>query len=141
MVGWTRKVSGNRFVVGPYEEKNYVARVTHEANTIYRQHPTPAGPYEGTFNCLFHFPSLQIVLCLLGNPRPRIQSKNPILNLILRMLRVYRKLVYSVKCLGRHHSCPHPFSCLYYVLGVSFFAHPASWSYRVVFRALERCLE
>lgn len=87
-----------RFVVGPYEEKNYVARVTHEANTIYRQHPTPAGPYE-------------------GNPRPRIQSKNPILNLILRMLRVYRKLVYSVKCLGRHHSCPHPFSCLYYVLG------------------------
>lgn len=45
---------------------------------------------------------------------------NSVFKLLWEALRVYRKLIDKVKTLGgKHSSCPHPNSCIHYVLSVS----------------------
>ncbi|XP_066156994.1 transmembrane protein 135-like isoform X1 [Euwallacea fornicatus] len=85
-----------RFVVGPHEEKDSGIRSECEPNIIYRQQVAAAGT-SGSHYSGAH--------------------KNFIWNLLTQMLRMYKKIIHQVKCLGRHSSCPHPFSCIYYVLG------------------------
>ncbi|ERL90703.1 hypothetical protein D910_08050 [Dendroctonus ponderosae] len=97
-----------RFVVGPYEEKDFGARVTHEANTFYRQ------------QVVCNDGSRTLRAPEGGAPRPMYgtkKHKNAVWHLVVQMLRIYKKLIYRVKCFGRHQACPHPFSCFYYVLG------------------------
>lgn len=114
-------ISG-RFVVGPYEEKDFGARVTHEANTFYRQQVCNDG--------------LRTLRAPEGGAqRPMYGSKkhrNAVWHLVVQMLRIYKRLIYRVKCFGRHQACPHPFSCFYYVLGVSFLSKLALFLSAVV---------
>ncbi|CAG9761508.1 unnamed protein product [Ceutorhynchus assimilis] len=91
-----------RFVIGPYEEKDFGARVTHETNTFYRQQVSSSGNAPSRIQ--------------EGSSQVRKQTST-VWHLVTQMLRIYKKLIYKVKCFGRHQSCPHPFSCLYYVLG------------------------
>lgn len=86
-----------RFVVGPYEDKDYGVR-----------HPVepPSAFYRQRVANINNDPSQH-------TRRP----KNVVYHLITQMLRIYKKIIYRVKCQGRHTSCPHPFSCLYYVAG------------------------
>ncbi|CAG9821510.1 unnamed protein product [Phaedon cochleariae] len=84
-----------RFVVGPYEEKGHMTR-SSQAGNFYRQ-PTRNNPN--------------------GSGRWRTSKpKNTVLYVIHLMLRMYKKIVYRIKCCDRHNSCPHPFSCLYYTI-------------------------
>lgn len=46
-------------------------------------------------------------------------KKNTVFHIINQMLRIYKKIIYKVKCFDRHQACPHPFSCLYYTMQVS----------------------
>ncbi|KAL3275126.1 hypothetical protein HHI36_019897 [Cryptolaemus montrouzieri] len=93
-----------RFLVGPYEEKDYNIRSSRE-NSIYRQDdqndPSPS--------------------C---KPRPWCSnsksSRNSIYMLVRQALRVYKRIIERIKCCDRHFTCPHPFSCLFYTMqGVS----------------------
>ncbi|XP_076272486.1 transmembrane protein 135-like isoform X1 [Rhynchophorus ferrugineus] len=82
-----------RFVVGPHEAKETSPRpVAMEPNTFTRQP----------------------VANMSSDPGKK-PKKNVVLALVLQMLRIYKKFIHKVKCWGRHSSCPHPFSCLYYV--------------------------
>lgn len=89
-----------RFIVGPYEEKDYTVRSSRE-NSIYRQE-TPNDP----------------------SPRRRAtswcsnskSSKNSVYYIVMQALRVYKRIIEKIKCCDRHYACPHPFSCLYYTL-------------------------
>ncbi|KAJ8924714.1 hypothetical protein NQ315_000866 [Exocentrus adspersus] len=89
-----------RFVVGPYEEKDYSTR-SSQAGGFYRQH-VQNNPNDGSRN-------------RSGSWQAR-NKKNIVLHVVNQMLRVYKKLVYKIKCCDRHIACPHPFSCLYYTL-------------------------
>ncbi|KAK4873385.1 hypothetical protein RN001_015414 [Aquatica leii] len=83
-----------RFVVGPYEEKNYVARSTC-SDTFYREHTNdPDSSGGGSW---------------------RTTTPNTTYHIVTRALRLYRKLIQKIKCLDRHIACPHPFSCIYYI--------------------------
>lgn len=101
------KISNDcRFVVGPYEEKDYSVR-SSQAGTFYRQvQNIPNDPSTSTSRSS-------------GSWRGRQPSKSMIFHLITQALRVYKKLIQRIKCCDRHHACPHPFSCLYYTLQVS----------------------
>ncbi|KAL1517740.1 hypothetical protein ABEB36_001471 [Hypothenemus hampei] len=87
-----------KFVIGPYEEKDFGARVTLESNTFYKQPRVDKSP-KGTSRWV-----------------PNQKRSNVILHLVFQMLKIYKKLIYRVKCFGRHKTCPHPFSCFYYFL-------------------------
>ncbi|KAJ8948984.1 hypothetical protein NQ318_023008 [Aromia moschata] len=88
-----------RFVVGPYEEKDYSVR-SSQASSFYRQ--VQNNPNDGSRN-------------RSGSWQTRKQ-KNVIFHLVNQMLRVYKKIIYKIKCCDRHNACPHPFSCLYYTM-------------------------
>ncbi|KAF2898931.1 hypothetical protein ILUMI_07245 [Ignelater luminosus] len=92
-----------RFVVGPYEEKDYTVR-SSQASTFYRQHVAPNNPStsRGSGGGSWSASS--------SSPR------NTVYHLVMQALRVYKRLIYKIKCLDRHHACPHPFSCLYYTM-------------------------
>ncbi|XP_074042806.1 transmembrane protein 135 isoform X1 [Leptinotarsa decemlineata] len=85
-----------RFVVGPYEEKDYSVR-SSQASGFYRQQ-------------------------VKNNPNSSSASwqtrkqKNIVFHIVNQMLRIYKKIVYRIKCCDRHNACPHPFSCLYYTM-------------------------
>ncbi|XP_050295670.1 transmembrane protein 135-like [Anthonomus grandis grandis] len=98
-----------KFVIGPYEEKDFGARVTHEANAFYRQQVATADRRSQSENIRPHE----------GLPKSSHSKKpkNLVYHLITQMLRIYKRLIHRMKCLGRHQACPHPFSCLYYVMG------------------------
>lgn len=89
-----------RFVIGPYEEKDYSVR-SSQANTFYRQ-------------------EVQNIPGTSGSQRPgswqKGKHKNVAFHLIIQALRAYKKIIQSIKCYSRHHACPHPFSCVYYTL-------------------------
>ncbi|KAF5300689.1 hypothetical protein FQA39_LY11051 [Lamprigera yunnana] len=82
-----------RFLVGPYEEQNYVVRSTC-TNNIYRDHTLNDSESSSV--------------------RWQRRSSNTTYNIIVQALRVYRKIIYKIKCLDRHTACSHPFSCIYY---------------------------
>ncbi|KAG5878145.1 hypothetical protein JTB14_032256 [Gonioctena quinquepunctata] len=84
-----------RFVVGPYEEKDYSVR-SSQASSFYRQqvrnNPNSSGSWQTK------------------------KPKNIVLHIVNQMLCIYKKIVYRIKCCDRHNACPHPFSCLYYTM-------------------------
>ncbi|XP_008191026.1 transmembrane protein 135 isoform X2 [Tribolium castaneum] len=90
-----------RFVVGPYEEKDYSAR-SSQASTFYRQQVQNI-PNVGS-------------RAKSGSWHSSSRSKNPVFHVITQALRVYKKIIYKIKCCDRHLACPHPFSCLYYTM-------------------------
>lgn len=97
----------NRFVVGPYEEKDYTVR-SSQASTFYRQHVAPNNPSTSRGS---------------GGGSWRASSSSPrntIYHCVMQALRVYKRLIYKIKCLDRHHACPHPFSCLFYTMQVHY---------------------
>ncbi|XP_044737669.1 transmembrane protein 135-like [Chrysoperla carnea] len=92
-----------RFVVGPYEENNYAEmRSNQRADTFYRQ----------VQNAPDH----------VVDPNSRysrshsITKKKTFLHALTQALKVYKRLIYQIKCGARKNVCPHPFSCLYYVM-------------------------
>lgn len=94
-------------MVGEYEEKDYTLR-SSQATSFYRQQVqnNPNERKEG------------------GNDNWRkgfkkSSSKNTLFHLIGQALRVYKRIIQKLKCCDRHQACPHPFSCLYYILQVS----------------------
>ncbi|XP_060535730.1 transmembrane protein 135-like isoform X2 [Cylas formicarius] len=90
-----------RFVLGPYEEKDFRPR-SSQMNTFHRQQATTTNdPDDGR-----GWRRRQ------GAP-PR---KNRVLAFVAGALKAYKRLVYRLKCGDRHHACPHPFGCLYYVV-------------------------
>ncbi|KAJ3655471.1 hypothetical protein Zmor_014602 [Zophobas morio] len=89
-----------RFVVGPYEEKDYSAR-SSQASSFYRQQAQD-------------IPNVGSSRTRSGSWQGR--SKNPVFHVISQALRVYKKIIYKIKCCDRHLACPHPFSCLYYTM-------------------------
>ncbi|XP_019871641.2 transmembrane protein 135 isoform X2 [Aethina tumida] len=87
-----------KFVVGPYEEKDYITSRSSQANSFYRQQDQNDGRSRS------------------GSWRQSRPKKNIVLHIIYQMLSVYKKIINKIKCCDRHHACPHPFSCLYYVM-------------------------
>ncbi|KAJ8968445.1 hypothetical protein NQ314_002304, partial [Rhamnusium bicolor] len=92
-----------RFVVGPYEENDYNVR-SSQAGSFYRQQ-VQNNPNGGARS-------------RSGSWQTRRQ-KNTILHIVNQMLRIYKKIIYRIKCCDRHNTCPHPFSCLYYTMQAS----------------------
>lgn len=86
-----------RFVVGPHEEKDSI----NEANIIYHhQQNIPNDPNT-------------------SNRRSnKLASNNIVFHCIIQAVRVYKQLIQKIKCCDRFNACPHPFSCLYYMLEV-----------------------
>jgi hypothetical protein len=93
-----------RFVVGPYEEKDYTARST-QASNFYRQQ-------------VQNIPNVGSSRQRSGSWHSSSKPKNPVFHVITQALRVYKKIIYKIKCCDRHLACPHPFSCLYYTMQV-----------------------
>jgi hypothetical protein len=91
-----------RFVVGPYEEKDYTARST-QASNFYRQQ-------------VQNIPNVGSSRQRSGSWHSSSKPKNPVFHVITQALRVYKKIIYKIKCCDRHLACPHPFSCLYYTM-------------------------
>ncbi|KAF5281582.1 hypothetical protein FQR65_LT14625 [Abscondita terminalis] len=84
-----------RFIVGPYEEKQYTAR-SNLSETFHRDQindPVTSGG---------------------GSWRPSTTSHSTY-HVVTQALRVYKRLINKIKCLDRHVACSHPFSCVYYV--------------------------
>lgn len=90
-----------RFVLGPYEENQYIQRRSEQAG-ISDQGESANIPIQAD----------------RVSSSNRKNNKNFIFHLVTQALRVYRKLVHRIKCLGRHQLCPHPFSCFYYTMQV-----------------------
>ncbi|OXU22353.1 hypothetical protein TSAR_004127 [Trichomalopsis sarcophagae] len=81
-----------RLGLGPYEEKGYQQRNDSQA-------AQPTSSYAK------------------NDTNRRRKPSNSILKLIWEALRVYKQLIDKVKTLGgKHSSCPHPNSCVHYVL-------------------------
>lgn len=93
-----------RFVVGPYEEKDYASRSSQGSNTFYRQEIQNEPNASGSNR---------------SNSWQRSRNKNVVFHLVNQALRAYKKIINSVKCCSRHNSCPHPFSCIYYTIQVT----------------------
>ncbi|CAH1996950.1 unnamed protein product [Acanthoscelides obtectus] len=95
-----------RFVVGPYEEYESSDRSQEASRAFYRQ--VQNSPNNGS----------QSTSRSSGSTSPwrSRKHKNSVLLLINHMLRTYKRLIYKIKCCDRHSTCPHPFSCLYYVM-------------------------
>lgn len=89
-----------RFIVGPYEEKDYTVRSSRE-NSIYRQEVQndPSPRRRATSWC--------------SNTK---SSKNSVYAIVTQALRAYKRIIEKIKCCDRHYTCPHPFSCLYYTM-------------------------
>nr|CAI5843961.1 unnamed protein product [Callosobruchus analis] len=101
-----------RFVVGPYEEYGSCDRSQEASRAFYRQ--------------VQNSPSNNVSQSGVGvgggsatsgtSPWRSRKHKNSVLHLVNQMLRAYKRLIYKIKCCDRHSTCPHPFSCLYYVM-------------------------
>ncbi|XP_068979823.1 transmembrane protein 135-like isoform X1 [Bombus flavifrons] len=50
------------------------------------------------------------------------------LNIFMKSLKIYRKIIERLKLQGKHSSCPHPFSCAHYILkgGMEVFSYALS---------------
>lgn len=100
-----------RFVVGPYEESNYAQkRSNQQVDTFYRQQiNSRAGEPSSSY--------------LSGSRSGSVSKsgKSNILSIVIKALKVYKRSIYQLKCGIRSHVCPHPFSCLYYILSVRIF--------------------
>lgn len=92
-----------RFIVGPYEEKDYSIR-SSQANTFYRQEVQNVPNSSGSN---------------VNRSWNKTKHKNVVFHLVMEALRAYKKIIQKVKCFSRHNSCPHPFSCIYYTLQVN----------------------
>lgn len=47
------------------------------------------------------------------------RSSKTVLNIVYKALEVYKNLIDKIKALGgKHPTCPHPNSCIHYILGV-----------------------
>lgn len=89
-----------RFIVGPYEEKDYTIRSSQSGGILMQRLNNPA---EGSRR---------------WHP---LKQKNVVLVIISQMLRIYKKIIYRIKCCDKHKTCPHPFSCLFYTMEVSIY--------------------
>ncbi|CAH0546836.1 unnamed protein product [Brassicogethes aeneus] len=104
--GGHHKKSGNedsmfrvlRFVIGPYEEKDYTSSRSSQANSFYRQQEQNDGRSRS------------------GSWQRSRPKTNFVLHIVNQMLSIYKKIINKIKCCDRHHACPHPFSCLYYTM-------------------------
>ncbi|XP_069691997.1 transmembrane protein 135-like isoform X2 [Periplaneta americana] len=85
-----------RILVGPYEEKGYAENREHVASL--------ASPS--------HAEHLEMVAQIPIEGKPRV-VKYKILAVLYKL---YHSLVKPVQNLSRHPTCPHPFSCTYYIL-------------------------
>nr|CAH7717208.1 unnamed protein product [Callosobruchus chinensis] len=96
------------FVVGPYEEYGSSDRSQEAPRAFYRQvqnSPPNNGEQSGSGTSRTS-----------SGPWRSRKHKNSVLHLVNQMLRAYKRLIYKIKCCDRHSTCPHPFSCLYYVM-------------------------
>lgn len=100
-----------RFVVGPYEEHEYLQKRSEQMSHYTKQQQHQASTSE-------QGPSRTDSAPHSSYPRQRYKPSNRVFHLINQALRVYRILIHKIKCCGRHLVCPHPFSCLYYTLQV-----------------------
>ncbi|KAK9885940.1 hypothetical protein WA026_013817 [Henosepilachna vigintioctopunctata] len=103
--GWHKKSEDSRvdpvfsilkFIVGPYEEKDYASRTSRE-NSI--NHLDQNDSYLKNRS---------------GSSYSSKSSSNSISTILTRALQAYRQTIENIKCCDRHLTCPHPFSCLYY---------------------------
>ncbi|XP_069691994.1 transmembrane protein 135-like [Periplaneta americana] len=85
-----------RFVVGPYEERGYAENR--------EDLPSLASPS--------HVENSERIT---RRPLER-KTRSVKYNIIVAFYKLYHSLVKSVQGLNRHPTCPHPFSCTYYVL-------------------------
>ncbi|XP_057655213.1 transmembrane protein 135-like [Diorhabda carinulata] len=83
-----------RFVVGPYEQEGYTSG---EPNGFHRRVDKENGSSVS--------PSSSQVY----------KKKNTIFHVVTQMLKVYSNIINKIKSCDRSNTCPHPFSCLYYI--------------------------
>lgn len=79
-----------------------------------------ASPYENPSN---EMKNLSSVPCLNGPMSPIKQTKKKIKkttpsNIIWKSLRVYQYVITWIKTFARHSTCPHPHSCVHFILEV-----------------------
>ncbi|KAJ8964926.1 hypothetical protein NQ317_014459 [Molorchus minor] len=89
-----------RFIIGPYEEKDYSVRSSQSSSISRPQLQNNAN--DGSRS--------------RSGSWQTAKQKNTVFHIVNQMLRIYKKIIYKIKCCDRHNACPHPFSCLYYSL-------------------------
>lgn len=90
--------------MGPHEETDHLTRSREEANTFYRQQVTNSQSQSRSRSGSWQ--------------NQTRKQKNVVFHTINQMLRIYKKIIYRIKCCDRYQACPHPFSCLYYTMQV-----------------------
>ncbi|KAI4470470.1 hypothetical protein MML48_1g03976 [Holotrichia oblita] len=85
-----------RFVIGPHEQKDH--NRSGSTNNFYRKEENKSDSF--------------------NNPRwnTNRKHKNIVFHLVNQALRAYKRIINKIKCCDRHAVCPHPFSCIYYIL-------------------------
>ncbi|VEN52472.1 unnamed protein product [Callosobruchus maculatus] len=101
-----------RFVVGPYEEYGSSDRSQEASRAFYRQVQNSPNDSSQSGSGT----STSTSTASGTSPWRSRKHKNSVLDLVNQMLRAYKRLIYKIKCCDRHSTCPHPFSCLYYVM-------------------------
>ncbi|XP_017777596.1 PREDICTED: transmembrane protein 135-like [Nicrophorus vespilloides] len=92
-----------KFVLGPYEEKDYNVR-SSQSNNICRQDDQNGDASSNNGR----WPT--------NNTNNNRKKGNAIYGLIVQALKIYKRTVHRIKCCDRHSLCPHPFSCIYYTV-------------------------
>lgn len=96
-----------RFVVGPYEENEYLQKRSKQMSEYKQANPGEQGSSRSDSIPQVIYPS---------SSKKSEKPSNKLFYIINQALRVYRRIIHQIKCYGRHLVCPHPFSCLYYTL-------------------------
>ncbi|XP_008215312.1 transmembrane protein 135 isoform X2 [Nasonia vitripennis] len=97
----------------------YFFRSKNNTDSIFRVFRLGLGPYEEKgYQQRNHSQAAQPTSSYAKNDTNRRKKpSNSILKLVWEVLRVYKQLIDKVKTLGgKHSSCPHPNSCVHYVL-------------------------
>lgn len=89
-----------RILIGKYEEADYLKKNNVHCET------QVCTDNEDSGECLIE----------KGNVNRKAEGKN--VNIFMKSLEAYRQIIERLKHRSKHICCPHPFSCVHYVLKV-----------------------